>query len=76
MTREEFEAVLALDGFDLIIEESVYHKDDPYRTDKVVFAGLRKKKHDYDWYGVHAMDEGTAVMQLQEYWETDGFNHK
>lgn len=76
MTREEFEAVLALDGMDLIVEESVYHQDDPNQTDKVVFAGLRRKGQHYNWYGYHAHNEEAAIEMTKQYWEANENNRR
>lgn len=72
MTREEFEAVLALDGYDLVVEESVYHTDNPLDTEKVVFVGLRRKGSSYNQYGYHSPNEERGLERVKKYWETNG----
>lgn len=66
MTREEFEAILALDGqFELVKEESAYNGKDG----KWWYAGLQARGGGGRCWGTHSTTYDEAVNKLIEDWE-------
>jgi hypothetical protein len=75
MTREEFEAVLALEGkYKLLVEPSVYRwgynskTEDPNHAGWM-FAGLKEINTIASVYGDHAATEEEVVNRMIEFWE-------
>lgn len=75
MTREEFEAVLALEGkYKLFVEPSVYRwgssleTEDPHHAGWM-FAGLKEIGTINSVFGDHAATEEEVVNRMIEFWE-------
>lgn len=70
MNREEFEAVLALGGEKLVIEESAYRGWEDYRDDRFIdwmFACVTNSDG-YRFYGSHAATLEEAINKTMKQW--------